>query len=99
MSSKLEAVVRKHNQRILEKQVGANIQWYREHRGWTRRQLAERMAKAGGGQPVYDTVARLERCDRSPNLATLCLVADALCVEVGALLAHEHGQHFFPWKA
>ena len=69
----------KLNQRIIER-FPENLEREREARGWSRDELAR---EAG---IHYDTLLRLERGSRKPNLQTVCDLADALGINVAVLL-------------
>lgn len=56
--------------------IGANIRYLREQRGWTQGELAQYIGKA------RKTIIRLEAGDQNSTILLLCDVAEVLGIEV-----------------
>lgn len=65
----------------LSEVVASRVRQHRKARNWSQEHLAE---AAGISR---DALSRIERNDRAARLDTLAAIADALGVEVGALIA------------
>lgn len=56
--------------------IGANIRYLREQRGWTQSELAQYIGKA------RKTITRLEAGDQNSTILLLCDVAEVLGIDV-----------------
>ena len=69
------------NVKLVEKQIGKNIRFYRKQRGWTKAELAERVGIMRELVDHYETSAQVV------NLYTIIRIANALNVHPDWLLA------------
>lgn len=73
----------------ITKLIGAKIRLYRSAKNWTQEQLAEAIGSTG----TY--IGRLERGEKNVRIQTLVKVADALEIDIFALLEKDHEEYLY----